>query len=344
MGLRYQKRIKLGKLLQFNISKTGVGLSVGIPGLRFSTGPRDTRFTFGLPGTGLSYTKHLGSGRGFRWFSLFTGGGDKYDQTKSSDDLPPLPSPGLLASYEEKELSKGLENYWAGNIEEALDHFLKVASKEHGAAIMAAEILIKQETGQKQRAISLLEKVLESDAEFPTPLMQKYLADVQMEVPIIPSLVVHIPIEGLAAVLMLVELYQLEERLNEAIGLLEDVEKLANDPALILSLCDLYAQVEDWEAIIQRSSQVESEDNVTLATMIFYGIALLGKGMPDAAISVFSKTLRRKKDRSPELLRDGQYWRAVAYQETGKGSRAREEFEKLYAEDPNFRDVAEKLA
>ena len=347
MGLRYQKRIQLGKFLRLNISKSGVGASVGIPGLRFSTGPRGTQFTFGLPGTGLSYTKRVGAGRGLSWFGMFSGGsgssGGSGGDGDNEEEFRSLPSPGMFASSEEKNLAKGLEIYWAGEVDEALQHLLKAAPKEPGAALMSAKILTKRNASQKRRAIPLLENVLQGEDEFPTPLMEKYLNNVQMEVLIIPNLAVYIPIDGVAAALMLVELYQEQKRLDEAIGLLEDIEQLAGTNALCLSLCDLYAETEDWDAIIKRASHVESEDDITLAIMIFYGMALRAKGMPDAAISTLSKAVRRKKNRNPAILRDGRYWRALAYQDSGKKSRAREELEKLYAEEPEFRDVAQRL-
>lgn len=340
MGLRYQKRISLGKFLRLNISKTGVGASLGVTGLRLSTGPSGTQFTLGLPGTGLSYTKRLGTGKGFRWFNLFSGS----DKPNSSGKEPPaLPSPGFFARREEKELAKGLAAYQAGNVDEALEHFLVAAPNEAGAAIMAANILAQQSTSGKRRAIPLLEAVIHSDAEFPTSLMQKYLANAEMEVAITPTVTASIPVEGLAAVLLLAELYQVQGRIDEAIALLEEVEEIAGAPILTLSLCELYFEQALWEGIIDRASQLESEDDITLATMIFYGRALLDKGLPDGAISALTKAVRRKKDRSPELLNEGLYWRAMAYQTAGKASRARQEFEKLYAADPNFRDVAQRV-
>jgi tetratricopeptide (TPR) repeat protein len=56
-----------------------------------------------------------------------------------------------------------------------------------------------------------------------------------------------------------------------------------------------------------------------------------------------NKALRRKKDRNPALLSEAIYWRAVSYQEQGKLRQANEEFQKVYAENPDFRDVAERL-
>ncbi|MDD2648942.1 MAG: DUF4236 domain-containing protein [Eubacteriales bacterium] len=58
MGLRYRKTIKLFKGLNLNLSKSGVGLSFGIPGLRQSVNTSGKAVTtIGLPGTGLSYVK-----------------------------------------------------------------------------------------------------------------------------------------------------------------------------------------------------------------------------------------------------------------------------------------------
>jgi len=59
--MRFQRRISLGKGLRLNLSKSGVGLSVGIPGLRYSIGPRGAGMSVGIPGTGLSKRVSLSS-------------------------------------------------------------------------------------------------------------------------------------------------------------------------------------------------------------------------------------------------------------------------------------------
>jgi tetratricopeptide (TPR) repeat protein len=152
-----------------------------------------------------------------------------------------------------------------------------------------------------------------------------------------------VPVDGLAATLLLVELYQSQRRVREAMALLEDIEALAGEPLLKLSLCELYASRDMWDEIIERGKGVESEDDITLEIMIYYGQAMQQKGLYEAAVTVFSKALRRKKDRSPDLLLEAAYWRAVSYQEQGKSSRANQEFQKIYAEAPDFRDVAQRL-
>ena len=58
MGLRFRKTISLFKGVNLNVSKSGIGLSAGVPGLRGSinTSGRVTG-TVGIPGTGVSYVK-----------------------------------------------------------------------------------------------------------------------------------------------------------------------------------------------------------------------------------------------------------------------------------------------
>lgn len=60
MGFRFHKSIKLGKHTRLNFSKSGVGISTGVKGLRTSIGPRGTRVTASIPGSGLSYQTRIG--------------------------------------------------------------------------------------------------------------------------------------------------------------------------------------------------------------------------------------------------------------------------------------------
>lgn len=338
MGFRIQKSINIGKFLRINISKSGIGFSAGIAGLRIGTGPRGPYFSADLPGSGLSYRQHFGGRKA----------NHQADQaaasTKRQTEAPSekIPSPGLFAPGHEKELAKGLQAYYAGQMEPALEHFLAAAPDEPGAAILAASLLTRQEAG-KYRAIELLEKVVQSDEEFPTELMQKYLSSTPLEIQITPQVSVERPVDGLAATLLLVECYQAARRVREAIALLEEVVELSPDPVLILSLCELYDSREIWDGIVDHAQGLEPVDDVTVEIAIYYGRAMQQKELHDAAISVFSKALRKKKSRSPELLREVAYWRAVSYQAQGKLSQAKKEFEIIYAEAPNFRDVAQRL-
>ena len=62
MGLNFRKSIKICKGVSLNLSKSGVGVSVGTKGARASinTSGRSS-VKVGIPGTGLSYTASSGS-------------------------------------------------------------------------------------------------------------------------------------------------------------------------------------------------------------------------------------------------------------------------------------------
>ena len=59
MGLRFRKSINLGPL-RINLSKSGVGFSLGVKGFRVSRSAKGKNTaTVSLPGTGLSYVQNL---------------------------------------------------------------------------------------------------------------------------------------------------------------------------------------------------------------------------------------------------------------------------------------------
>lgn len=339
MGLRFFKSIRLGNFIRLNISKGGVGGSVGVGGLRVGVGPRGPRLSADLPG-GLSYVKEFGGSGG-------RARGRATSRRANAAAAPPAPaeppSPGFFAPAHEKELAKGLHAHREGRAEDALAHFLRAAEAEPGAAVVAAALLADR-AGQGARAVSLLEGVLHREGQFPTELTTKYLAASHVNVRVTPHVTAAVPVGPLAAALLLVELYQAQGRVEEAAGLLEELEELAAEPALTLSLCELYTELGVWDGVVERGSRVEPVDDATLETRVLYGRAMQARGLDEAAAKVFTDALRRRKGRSPALLREALYWRAVSYEQLGKQARAAREFEKLYAEAPDFRDVAARVA
>lgn len=57
MGFRFRKSIPIGKHFRINLSKSGVGYSWGVKGVRFTKAANGkNRTTLSVPGTGISYT------------------------------------------------------------------------------------------------------------------------------------------------------------------------------------------------------------------------------------------------------------------------------------------------
>ena len=61
MGFRFQRRIRVAPGVRLNLSKSGIGASIGRTGLRLGMDAKRRKyFSLGLPGTGLSYRSFFG--------------------------------------------------------------------------------------------------------------------------------------------------------------------------------------------------------------------------------------------------------------------------------------------
>lgn len=349
MSMRFRRSIRIGKLLQMNLSKSGVGFSAGVEGLRLRTGPRGTYFTFGMPGTGLYWEKKLNNNS----FGDFTPD-DKDEKKKRSsrskkrgddstfDPSEPLKAP-RGAPTAEVALVQGLNEAREGDIDKAIRHLKDASKADPGAAMLAAYFTVRHRRGEIDDAIQMLEKLVASDDEIASPMIEKYMPGASVEMYITPNVQADVPVNGMGAAILLAELYQMRGREAEATGLMESLFALTEHPVVRLSLCDLYAGQGLWDGVVKYGSGVESDDDVTLGTMILYGMALQQHDLHTAAIKVLTDALRRKKDRSKHLLAEARYWRARSYEASGKASRARDEYELVFAEDPAMRDVKDRL-
>jgi len=77
--------------------------------------------------------------------------------------------------------------------------------------------------------------------------------------------------------------------------------------------------------------------------MYYWAMALTLKELYDAAEDVYHRALAKSKDRNQELIKIIRYGHADMYQRWGKKAEARKQFEKLYAYDPQFYDVEERV-
>lgn len=95
--------------------------------------------------------------------------------------------------------------------------------------------------------------------------------------------------------------------------------------------------------VVRLASGLENETPVHTALLLYKARALRGLGLLEAARETLTGALRRKKGRSEELRRAFRYERALVYEDLGQRRRARSELEKLYAEDPDYEEVAARL-
>jgi tetratricopeptide (TPR) repeat protein len=250
--------------------------------------------------------------------------------------------PGLFAPKHEKEFYKGLQAYVKGNTEEARVLFARASANDESGRVVADDMLagiVSATTGKLDEAIPYLEKVVSSDMELPDELITKYLAGGGIAVSVTERVKVAVEWSSLAAALTLVECYQALGRTDEAIGVLQQLADEEPDPALILSLCDLYAQTAAWDEIVDAAAGMANEDDVTLEIRLLQARALREQGMDEAALGVYKDALRSKK-RDPELLKEARYGRGKLLLDRGKPAQAMKDLQTVYAEDPHYKDVA----
>ena len=95
--------------------------------------------------------------------------------------------------------------------------------------------------------------------------------------------------------------------------------------------------------VIRLTEGIENESGIHAALLLYKAKALRKLHLNEAARDVLTRALRRKKDRSDDLLHALRYESALVYEAVGQHKRARSELEKLYAEAPDYEDVAARL-
>jgi tetratricopeptide (TPR) repeat protein len=178
--------------------------------------------------------------------------------------------------------------------------------------------------------------------------MSKYGLDgsvmrVSIETAITPTVMVEVEMTTPGAALLLAELYQARGDREKAIGLLENLVDVAPDnPAIALSLAELYSQEGLWQELASMPVRIENTDDLSAEVLRYKARAMRETGMLDGALEVLKEALKSKK-RHPEILKAARYERALTYGAMGKTSQAKRDLERLYAEDPSYEDVAERV-
>lgn len=335
-SFRARKSVKIAPGLRLTASKTGLGLSAGTRGARYSvhSSGRHTA-SVGIPGTGLSYQQRTSSGSRARSQSA--------EPVYASAPAPP--KPGLLAPKYEKEFAKAVSAYLAGDATGALAHFKASSAadtKERGVSDDLFVGLLSAQLQDPQTAISSLEKVITSDQLLPDQLMSKYIAGGSMEIGVTDEVTVSVPFGTLAATLVLAEVYRRNDRGDEAIGLVQQLYEIEPSPDVLLILCSLLQEAEAWDEIVEVAAGTQNDGHVTLAVRLIQAEALEHQGMDEAALEVYRDCLKSKA-RDEGLLRAAKYGRGSVYLRLGKKAQGRKDLSAVYADAPHYRDVAELL-
>jgi len=337
MSFRFWRRMRLAPGVTLNLSKSMASLSFGPPGAKYTISPNGNRMTAGLTGTGLFYTVHDRKRAG-------RNGAAPAPRVQHRNRLKLGFFQRLMTPADERRFIDGIRALNDGDRDAALAA-LEEAGDLADAAWMAGMIRLRRE--EFDQAEALFQHALGMLNDLGT-LFAKYEIAAQASLPITKDIFAHVFPRERGTRLALVEIAQLMGRPSDAMTHLERLMELdPTDPVVLVSFAELALDTPDDRALMERvvraTVNVENETPVDTAILLYRARALAALSMPDAAIDVFTLANRRRKDRPEVLMRQIRYDRAVLYDQVGRKAQARREFERLYAADPNYEDVAERL-
>lgn len=331
-SFRFRKSIKLAPGVRLSVSKRGLGISGGVRGARVSYHSSGRRTTsVGIPGTGVGYVRSQKIGRG-----------KTADRSAAPPPDPPtLPKAGIFAPKHEKRFAKAMEALLKDDRENALRLFKESSEHDVSDRAIADDLfagLLTAEAGRHDEAIPYLERVVSSEVELPDELMTKYRIGGSLPLTI-GHVEIEVPWTSAAAALALASAYESTGRVDEAIGVIQQLADTEDDPVVLLALCDLYADTGAWDEIVDAAAGTKNEDDLTLQLRLYQARALREQGMNEAALEAYKDALRSKK-RDPDLLKEARYQRGKLLLEKGKRAQAMRDLQTVYADDPTYEDVA----
>ncbi len=361
--MQFRRRIKVSKDVHLNLTRSGLSLSLGPKGMHYSLGPGGSHISVGIPGTGLYYRTKIGGkskaaskhAPAAAEQAAAAAATSPADARVTHPEVPVVAaSPGMLAPAPEKAFYKGCLAYTQQQYADAYAEFQQIFDTQNyidDARYMGG--LAASYLNQPDDAINLLSDLLENGVS-PLPgedgsLTHKYLPDATITVPVTQFSNIERPLDMSAVPFVLADLFRLQNRTDEAIDVMGQMFARSPDLRLLqLALADLYCLAGDYDnlfALTENSAQgLTSEDDVTLEMMYYWAVALTVREMYDAAAEVYKKALAKTSDRNPELVKLVEYGRADMYERWGKQADALRYFQRLYATDPQFYDIADRVS
>ncbi|RQD77057.1 MAG: DUF4236 domain-containing protein [Candidatus Syntrophonatronum acetioxidans] len=336
MGLRFRRSMNLGGGLRLNLSKSGIGISGGGRGARIGTGPRGQRMAVGIPGTGLFYEKR-----------------SSHRKTKEKDikaarqkDKPPSQKEiklgfiqSLLTPRAEKLFVQGINHVVSNKREEGINT-LRESIRENNSLADSYFALALVTIDEKER-LECIKKLIHYRKEF-NKHFSKYKAVFGALLSVTDHVSLYIYNDDLGLELLSAEVLEEHGFIKEAIELLNN-SIYKNEPALRLSLGELYFRNGQYQECIETLQGIENNDMIGTNAIYYKGLAFKEMEMLTAAVETLRKARRRRKNRDPEIIKEIRYALAETLLANNRKREAQKEFERIMTEDSTYRDVAQRI-
>jgi hypothetical protein len=230
-----RKSIKIAPGVRLNVSKSGVGASVGGRGGRYSVHSSGRRTVSAGSGIvpGVYYQKSLGGSR--------SRSGATRSRAAAQQAAPPTPKkPGLFAPKGEKQLYKAVKAQDVQAMKQAGDEHLDVRLPAYS---LVGLMMLMSEPTEPERLLA------EAFATGKDPAEDRFVAAymfTHLELSIAKGVTAELPVNRDAVGLALAELKQDRGDLEGAIDVVEQLEPTTYSA---VSLAELYAQANRWEDV-----------------------------------------------------------------------------------------------
>jgi tetratricopeptide (TPR) repeat protein len=320
MGFRMRKSFRIAPGVRLNVSKSGFGVSAGVPGARYSAHSSGRRTkSVGLPGTGMGWTSTSTGTRSARTPPV---GHQKSNPAK----------PGVFAPKGEKLLYEAVGQ----DDPAALEHIASQHPEQAFVALTLAGFGIEDH----QKAREILRWVFEQGTDpSDTPFVQRYIPQARAQIQVAIGASAELPLTRDAVGLYLAELYQEAGDLDSAIDVVEQLEPTSY---AAVSLAELYSQSARHQEVIDLTEGTQNEDDSTALLLVFRGVALRELGFHESAMTSLKEALRFRSRPAP-IRHAALLERSRAYVGLGRRAQARKDLERILAENSAFPGVKEAL-
>ena len=335
MGFRMRRSVQLLPGVRLNLSKTGIGYSVGVKGFRMSHGADGkVRRTVSLPGTGMSHVTVVDDDEATTTQAPRRSGGG------AAPEPDPLPGPvvrkpGLLAPKAHTALAEALTTGDPAKVDAVGYAHERVAL---AAAVCAGYLYLDR--NELDRAGDLLAWALETGKDpARDEFVTQYVSGL-LRLEVVEGVEVLLPVNRNALGLGLAEVRQAQGRSAEVIPV---VEQLEPDVATAVSLCELNTVAGQFDEVVRLTEGISNSDDLTALLCTFRGVAFREQEFFDAARAAFREALRFRS-RHPVVRHRALLERARCYERERKFAMARKDLERILAEDSDYPGLAEALA
>jgi len=337
MGFRYRRSLRIMPGVHLNLTKRGVGLTLGGHGVHYSVHSSGRQTTSVHLGPGLTWmqTSNLRSS-------------PKTSASRTSTPISPHRAP-LLPSRPHfwEHGDRALYDLVVGELRATgkltgADKFDAIAA-EHPEVALPARLLAGFAGEPGDGAIADLTRVFADPTDVAAhPFTTRYLVPLglRLRVNLALGVTAELPPARDTATLALAELYQRAGWLPDAIAC---VERVTPTTIAAVSLAELYTVAGRWDDVVDTTNGVTNVDDPSALLLVYRASALRHLGHPEAALDALREVVRFRS-RAPEIRHQALAERAETYASLGQRAKAREDLERILAEDAEFPGVQDRLA